>query len=56
MNNDLKNIDDKINSMNKRIRRMEIDSKIQLAIVILAFVGILSLSDLIRKAKREIKI
>jgi hypothetical protein len=53
---DLQTIDSKIDVINKRIRRMEIESKIQVAIVILAFVGVLSLTDLMRKIKSNIKI
>lgn len=45
---------EKLDDIRKKLRKMEIESKIQLAVVILAFLGILSLPQLINKIKKGV--
>ena len=47
-------VDEKLDLMNKRLKRMEISQNIQTAIVLLGFVGIISLSSLAAKIKSKI--
>lgn len=49
------NIDEKLDLMNKRIKRMEISQNIQTAITIIGFLGIISFASLITKVKNGIK-
>lgn len=47
-------VDEKLDLMNKRLKRMEISQNIQTAIVLLGFVGIISLGGLVSKIKSKI--
>jgi hypothetical protein len=46
---------EKLDRLNRRLRRMEVSQHIQTAIVVIAFLGIVSLGTLIKKTKRLIK-
>jgi Cu/Ag efflux pump CusA len=45
---------EKLDSINARLKRVEINSFIHVAIVVVTFLGIISLSDLISKVKAKI--
>ncbi len=45
---------EKLDDIRKKLRKMEIESKIQVVVVILTFVGIISLPHLIKKIKNSI--
>jgi len=45
---------EKLDDIRKKLRKMEIESKIQVVVVILTFVGIISLPHLIKKLKNSI--
>ena len=47
-------VDEKLDLMNKRLKRMEISQNIQTAIVLLGFIGVISLSSLAAKIKNKI--
>jgi len=45
---------EKLDDIRKKLRKMEIESKIQVAVVILTFIGIISLPSLINKIKKTL--
>ena len=45
---------EKLDDIRKKLRKMEIESKIQVVVVILTFVGIISLPSLINKIKKSL--
>ncbi len=45
---------EKLDILSKRMRRMEINSHIQTAIVVLGFLGVLSLASLVDKVKSKV--
>lgn len=47
-------VDEKLDYMNKRLKRMEWSQNIQTAIVLLGFIGVISLSGLVSKIKGKI--
>ncbi len=54
MENKKLTVDEKLDLMNKRLKRMEISQNIQTAIVLLGFIGVISLSSLASKIKNKI--
>jgi hypothetical protein len=45
---------EKLDDIRKKLRKMEIESKIQVVVVVLTFVGIISLPSLINKIKKSL--
>ena len=45
-------VDEKLDSMSKRLKHVEINSYIHIGIVIIGFLGVLSLTELIKKIKK----
>lgn len=47
-------VDEKLDLMNKRLKRIEWSGNIQTAVVLLGFIGVLSLSGLVKTIKKQL--